>query len=302
MDRPSSTTISNNLKYPKIKDYDGVFLNSIVGEFAADPAVRDGLARFVREGGGMGGIHGTPWASRNWDEFAEMIGSQSAPHRIEQGVMKVYDPASPIMKPFDGKDLNFREEYYRFEHEGQGRLRWDKVRVLMTVELDDPKIEPQTVDRLQASGQHLSRDLDPHLRQGTRLLLLARPHAGDVHDRRSSATSWPACSSCWAISRRMPRRIRCMQQADEAHDRHLVFLAAWPQTMDADQGTSVKQGARSAASALRAGRSAAGTIRLFSSITTVEQWEQRRAADESRARRRCSGTTCAGPIRLRPQP
>ena len=82
--------------------------------------MRDGLARFVREGGGLGGIHGTPWASRNWDEFAEMIGAQSAPHRIEQGVMKVYDAASPLMKPFGGKDINFREEYYRFEHEGRG--------------------------------------------------------------------------------------------------------------------------------------------------------------------------------------
>ena len=133
----------DNLKYPKIKEYDGIFLNSTVGELLPDPAVRDGLARFVREGGGLGGVHGTPWTSRNWDEFAEMIGAQSAPHRIEQGVMKVYDPASPLMKPFGGKDLNFREEYYRFEHEGRGRLRWDQVRVLLTVALDDPAIEPR---------------------------------------------------------------------------------------------------------------------------------------------------------------
>jgi uncharacterized protein len=133
----------DNLKYPKIKEYDGVFLNSIVGEFVAEPAVREGLERFVKEGGGLGGIHGTPWASRNWDEFAEMIGAQSAPHRIEQGVMKVYDAASPLMKPFAGKDLPFREEYYRFEHEGRGRLRWDSARVLLTVALDDPTIEPR---------------------------------------------------------------------------------------------------------------------------------------------------------------
>jgi type 1 glutamine amidotransferase len=133
----------DNLKYPKITEYDGIFLNSTVGELLADPAVREGLARFVREGGGLGGIHGTPWTSRNWDEFAEMIGAQSAPHRIEQGVMKVYDAASPLMKPFGGKDINFREEYYRFEAEGRGRLRWDKVRVLMTVVLDDPTIEPR---------------------------------------------------------------------------------------------------------------------------------------------------------------
>ena len=133
----------DNLKYPKIKEYDGVFLNSIVGELLAEPAVRDGIARFVKEGGGLGGIHGTPWASRNWDEFAEMIGAQSAPHRIEQGVMKVYDPANPLMKSFAGRDLPFREEYYRFEHEGRGRLRWDSVRVLLTVALDDPTIEPR---------------------------------------------------------------------------------------------------------------------------------------------------------------
>jgi type 1 glutamine amidotransferase len=133
----------NNLKYPRIAAFDGVFLNSIVGEFAADLEVRAGLVRFVREGGGMAGVHGTPWASRNWDEFAEMIGAQSAPHRIEQGVMKVYDSASPIMRSFNGKDLNFREEYYRFEHEGRGRLRWDNVRVLMNVALDDPAVEPR---------------------------------------------------------------------------------------------------------------------------------------------------------------
>ena len=72
-----------------------------------------------------------------------MIGAKSAPHRIEQGIMKVYDPASPIVKPFGGKPLNFREEYYRFEHQGPNRLRWEDVRVLLTVDLDDPSVEPR---------------------------------------------------------------------------------------------------------------------------------------------------------------
>jgi len=133
----------NNLKYPKIKDYDAIFLNSIVGEFAPDPEVREGLARFVKEGGGLGGVHGTPWASRNWDEFGEMFAAKNAPHRIEQGVMRVYDAASPIVKPFEGKPLAFREEYYRFQHADYTRLKWENVRVLLTVDLDDPKIEPR---------------------------------------------------------------------------------------------------------------------------------------------------------------
>jgi type 1 glutamine amidotransferase len=133
----------NNLKYPKIKEYDAVFLNDNVGELLPDPAVREGLARFVKEGGGLGGVHGTPWASRNWDEFGEMIGAKSAPHRIEQGIVRVYDPASPIVNPFGGKPLNFREEYYRFNHDGPNRLQWENVRVLLTVDLDDPGVEPR---------------------------------------------------------------------------------------------------------------------------------------------------------------
>jgi type 1 glutamine amidotransferase/sugar phosphate isomerase/epimerase len=143
------TIFSNNLenlRYPKIKEYDAIFLNSIVGEFLPDPELRASLARYVREGGGLGGIHGTPWASRNWEEFGEMIGAKNAPHRIEQGILKVYDPSSPLMKPLGNKPLNFREEYYRFMDEGPYRLHWEDVRVLLTVELDDPKVEPRPWD------------------------------------------------------------------------------------------------------------------------------------------------------------
>jgi type 1 glutamine amidotransferase len=135
-----TTVFSNdlsNLRYPKVKEYDAIFLNSIVGEFLPDPALRADLVRYVNEGGGIGGIHGTPWASRNWDEFAEMIGAQSAPHRIENGIIRLYDKDNPIVRPFNYEDLPHREEYYRFEHEGNGRVRWDKVRVLLIVDLDE---------------------------------------------------------------------------------------------------------------------------------------------------------------------
>ena len=127
----------NNLRYPKVKEYDAIFLNSIVGEFLPDPAMRADLVRYVNEGGGMGGIHGTPWASRNWDEFAEMIGAQSAPHRIENGIIRLYDKDSSLVRSFNHEDLPHREEYYRFEDSGNGRLRWDKVRTILIVDLDE---------------------------------------------------------------------------------------------------------------------------------------------------------------------
>ena len=73
-----------------------------------------------------------------------MIGAQSAPHRIEQGVMKVYDRGEPDHEAVPGKgSATSARSTTGSSIEGQGRLRWDKVRVLMTVELDDPKIEPR---------------------------------------------------------------------------------------------------------------------------------------------------------------
>jgi len=134
----------SNLKYDKIKQYDAVFVNSAVGEMFPDPAVRDGLSRYLKEGGGLVGIHGTPWASTDWVEFADMIGAQTAPHRTENGILKVYDPTSPIMKSFGGKDLPHIEEYYRFNTEGVSSFRWDKFRVLLTGDMNVPQRTPWT--------------------------------------------------------------------------------------------------------------------------------------------------------------
>jgi uncharacterized protein len=140
------TVFSNdltNLLPGKIDTYDAIFLNSIVGELFADPAVRASVEAFVKNGGGLVGIHGTPWASRNWEAFTEMIGAKDAPHRIEQGIMRVYDRESPLTTPLGGQALNFTEEYYRFHIEGTRRLRWNDVRVLLTVDLDDLGVEPR---------------------------------------------------------------------------------------------------------------------------------------------------------------
>ena len=47
----------DNLKYPKIKDYDAIFLNNNVGQVFVDPQVRAGMLRYVKEGGGLAGCH-----------------------------------------------------------------------------------------------------------------------------------------------------------------------------------------------------------------------------------------------------
>ena len=127
----------NNLKYPKIKQYDAIFLNDTVGELFPDPAVRAGLLRFVREGGGIGGLHGATYASRNWPEFMEMIGAGDGPHRVQPGVWKFDDPNSPLTKMFGGKPFSYIDEYYRYYDSGLSN--WysrDKVHVLYSIDME----------------------------------------------------------------------------------------------------------------------------------------------------------------------
>jgi type 1 glutamine amidotransferase/sugar phosphate isomerase/epimerase len=127
-----------NLRWPKIKEWDAIYLNDTVGELFPDPEIRQSLLRYVREGGGIGGWHGSPWASRSWRELGDMMAAMDAPHRIEPAYIKLDDPKSPINQAFDGTGLQHREEYYRFNYAGPtgGFYSRDKVHVLLSLDTD----------------------------------------------------------------------------------------------------------------------------------------------------------------------
>ena len=123
----------NNLKYPAITQFDGVLLNSTVGEIFVDPDVIGGLTRFVREGGGLISIHGGSFASMNVPELGEMIGGVDGPHRVESATLKVEDLNNPIMKGFDGEaEFPDTDEFYHFIPNGP--FSRDKVHVLMSID------------------------------------------------------------------------------------------------------------------------------------------------------------------------
>jgi type 1 glutamine amidotransferase len=118
-------TFSNDLsllKYPKIKEFDAVYLNNVCGMVYNDPEVREGILRFVREGGGIGGHHAVTFANNHWPEFAEMMGGWAGAHHIEKQMIKVDDASSPLTAsfgPFDsaqGKAGSFEhtDEFYIF--------------------------------------------------------------------------------------------------------------------------------------------------------------------------------------------
>jgi type 1 glutamine amidotransferase/sugar phosphate isomerase/epimerase len=110
-------TFSNDLsllKYPKIKEFDAVYLNNVCGMVHNDPEVRDGILRFVREGGGIGGHHAVTFANNNWPDFAEMMGGWAGAHHTEKQVIKVDDPNSPLTKSFGSASFGHTDEFYQF--------------------------------------------------------------------------------------------------------------------------------------------------------------------------------------------
>ena len=139
----------NNLKYPKILDYDAVFMNSGDGEVFSDPQVLAGLTRFVREGGGLAGLHGASYASMDVPEFGELIGAQSGPHRTETATLKIDDPNSPLTRQFanspltadlGGKGFVYTDEFYHFLPNGP--YSREKLHVLLSLDADKTDLSP----------------------------------------------------------------------------------------------------------------------------------------------------------------
>lgn len=130
-------TFSNDpelLKYPKIKEFDAVFFNNVCGMVHNDPQVREGILRFVREGGGLGGNHAVTYANLNWPEFADMMGGWAGQHRVEEQVIKIDDPASPLMKPFGTEPFTHTDEFYIFPP--YSPYSREKQRVLMSIDVE----------------------------------------------------------------------------------------------------------------------------------------------------------------------
>jgi type 1 glutamine amidotransferase len=124
----------DNLKYDKIRQFDAVYLNNTVGMIFVDPEVREGLLRFVREGGGLAGNHGTSHASMDWPEFHDMIGVVRGIHRenTEKAWIKVDDPNSPLTAPFAGNEFLYMDEFFRFPTPPYSR---EKLHVLLTMDV-----------------------------------------------------------------------------------------------------------------------------------------------------------------------
>jgi type 1 glutamine amidotransferase/sugar phosphate isomerase/epimerase len=130
-------TFSNDpelLKYPKIKEFDAVYFNNVCGMVHNEPDVREGLLRFVREGGGIGGHHAVTYANNNWPEFADMMGGWAGAHHIERQMLKVEDTGSPLTKSFGSGSFEHTDEFYIFPP--YSPYSREKQRILLTIDVE----------------------------------------------------------------------------------------------------------------------------------------------------------------------
>ena len=123
-----------NLHYPRIEQFDAVFLNQIQGSVFDDDLAVAGLTRFVREGGGVAGLHAATWASPDVPEFGDLMGATSGAHKYngEMGALRVDDARSPLTRQFEGRGFEFLDEFYHYVPSGP--YTRDKLHVLLSLD------------------------------------------------------------------------------------------------------------------------------------------------------------------------
>ncbi len=120
-----------------LKQFDGILFNNTTWLLLSDPAVRQSIMDFTRNGGGIMGIHAAVDNFYSWPEAQELFGGWFDGHPwTGDGTWAVVleDPGHPLMRSFGGMNFTIHDELYRI---APVKLR-DNCRVLMRIDSNDP--------------------------------------------------------------------------------------------------------------------------------------------------------------------
>lgn len=135
-----NSTCGKNVKVDGKELVREIFITSDIEKLAPDEqkALLEKDARwkknfeaFVKGGKGLIGFHGATGAFFSWPPYGEMLGALFKAHpKPTVGRIKLDDPTHPLLKAFDGKGFEMKEELYVV---GDPYSR-EKLRVLLTLE------------------------------------------------------------------------------------------------------------------------------------------------------------------------
>ena len=101
-----------------LRGYDAVLFNNTTRLAFDQPAHREALLRFVREGGGLAGIHAATDNFYSFDEAAALIGGQFDGHPWNAGGtwrVRVDEPDHPCNHGFEQDTFEIRDEIYQIK-------------------------------------------------------------------------------------------------------------------------------------------------------------------------------------------
>ena len=128
--------------------FDAVLFNNNTGEPFSDPALRASLLAYVREGGGVVGLHAATDVFFEWPAFGEMMGAYFVNHPwTEEVTLRIEEPDHPVVAPFGADRYVVNDEIYQFT-EPYSR---DRLRVLIS-------LDPARLDLEREGVQRTDRD------------------------------------------------------------------------------------------------------------------------------------------------
>lgn len=140
-----------------LKQYDAVVFNNTVGNVFEDATLRKNLEEFVKNGGGLLGLHaatetfvhygGERIGQDDWPLFGEMIGARGMKHREtdEKVFIKVEDPDHPLTQFFPRDGFWYRDEILRFD----APYSRNRQRILLSVDNARSNLDRPPFDRLK---------------------------------------------------------------------------------------------------------------------------------------------------------
>lgn len=125
----------------KLRQYDAVCVNNSTGgggKAKNGKTLVENLDAYVREGGGLVGIH-----SATDNKFGAVFGGFFSGHPWHEQVgVKVDDPAHPLCKAFGGKGFLIRDEIYQFTK----IYTRDKLHVLLSLDMNRTRAKGRRKD------------------------------------------------------------------------------------------------------------------------------------------------------------
>ncbi|NOX88291.1 MAG: hypothetical protein GXO77_04635 [Calditrichaeota bacterium] len=122
----------------RLAKFDAIILNNTTRLKFENPVNREALLEFVRNGGGLIGVHAASDNFYTWQEGAEILGGQFDQHPwTADGTwrIKIEDKNNPLTAMFNGRDFDISDEIYRIR---PIRLR-ENCRVLLALDMNDAR-------------------------------------------------------------------------------------------------------------------------------------------------------------------